>query len=441
MKKIQRLTVLLLILIGSQAMGQGNILDLNKPKREAWFSKLGFGMFIHWSMDVQLGMVISHSMVGASDDYLDRYVFELPKTFNPDEFDATAWAKAAKLSGMKYVVFTTKHHNGFCMFDTKTTDFDIMNTPYGKDITRQIVDAFRKEGLAIGFYYSPDDFYFLYKQGRLVSRDRPEALASGNEPLNKYVKEQMRELMTNYGKIDIIFLDGREQYAKTELAKVCWEIDPEVVVTRGAMETPEQFTPDQPLPAPWEANYTFGDQWQYRPTNEHYKTANDVIRKLIDIRAKGGNFLLNFGPDEKGRLPKEQAEGLNEISLWMFINQEAFENTVPLDIVREENIWFLKKADENTVYAFLVEDAWPLGERRVRTIKCLKAGKNPKISVLGQNGKVLEYNPDVDPTPTIKNTKAGLEISVMRAHRIYNDRKWPNPIVVKLEDVVLKSEK
>lgn len=438
MKKVQQMAVLLLILIGSQVMSQDEILNLNKPEREAWFTELGFGMFIHWSMDVQLGMVISHSMVGASDDYLDRYVNQLPKTFNPDEFDASEWARAAKLAGMKYVVFTTKHHNGFCMFDTKTTDFDIMNTPYGKDITRQIVDAFRAEGLAIGFYYSPDDFYFLYEQGKLISRDRPEALASGNKPLNKYVKEQMRELMSNYGKIDIIFLDGREQYAKTELAKVCWKIDPDVVVTRGAMETPEQFTPDQSLPAPWEANYTFGDQWQYRPSNENYKTANDCIRKLIDIRAKGGNFLLNFGPDEKGRFPHEQAAGLNEVSLWMFINQEAFDNTEPLGIVREDNIWFLKKKDENTVYAFLVEDQWKFGERKVITIKFLEARGNAKISILGQNSKVLEYFLDVDPEPAIKNTKTGLEISVMRSHRIYNDRKWPNPIVVKLEGVGLK---
>ena len=435
---LQKLILIVLLLTSIFGYAQDRPLNLNKPEREAWFTELGFGMFIHWSMDVQLGMVISHSMVGASDDYLDRYVNELPKKFNPDEFDASEWAKAAKLAGMKYVVFTTKHHSGFCMYDTKTTDFDIMNTPYGKDITRQIVDAFREEGLAIGFYFSPDDFYFLYKQGTLISRDRSEALASGNKPLNKYVKEQMRELMTNYGKVDIIFLDGREQYAKTELAKVCWEIDPEVVVTRGAMETPEQFTPDQPLPAPWEANYTFGDQWQYRPSNENYKTANDCIRKLIDIRAKGGNFLLNFGPDEKGKFPQEQAAGLNEVSLWMFINQEAFVNTEPLNIVREDNIWFLKKKGENTIYAFLVEDTWPFGERKIRTIKSLKAGKNPSISVLGQNSIVLEYNSDADPTPSIKNTYAGLEISVMRSHRIYNDRKWPNPIVVKLKNVMFE---
>lgn len=151
------------------------------------------------------------------------------------------------------------------MYDTETTNFNVMNTPYGKDITKMIIDAFRKEGIAIGLYYSPDDFWFLHRQGMHVSRVRPEALASHNSELNSYVKTQIRELMTRYGTIDIVFLDGMDQFGKTELAKVCWEINPEVVVTRGAMETPEQETPDRPLPSPWEACYTLGDQWQYRP--------------------------------------------------------------------------------------------------------------------------------------------------------------------------------
>ena len=414
---------------------QDQNLNLNKPEREQWFTELGFGMFIHWSFDVQLGMVISHSMVGASEDYLNRYIHELPGSFNPENFDAALWARAAKMAGMKYVVFTTKHHNGFCMFDTETTDFNIMNTPYGGDITKKIVEAFRKEGIAIGFYYSPDDFYFLHKQGLPVSRARPEALASNNAELNAYCKEQMRELMTQYGTIDIVFLDGLDQFSKTELAKVCWDINPEVVVTRGAIQTPEQETPDTLLPSPWESCYTLGDQWQFRPTNENYKTANNTLQKLIEIRAKGGNFLLNFGPDTEGQFPPEQMAVLNEISLWMFINKEAFEKTEAHQIIREGNIWFLKHKEEKTIYAFVVEENWKLGERRTFQIKSIKANEHSKISVLGHEGKVLEYNPEIDPSPTLIGKAGGIEISVMRAQRIYNDRKWPNPIVVKFEGV------
>lgn len=437
MKRALKYIIIVIVLFTGfgQLTAQEKILNLNKPEREEWFSELGFGMFIHWSLDVQLGMVISHSLVGASEDYMNRYFTELPKMFDPELFDAEEWAKEARMAGMKYVVFTTKHHNGFCMFNTKTTDFNIMNTPYGKDITKQVVDAFRKEGLAIGLYFSPDDFHFLYQQGTLISRTRPEALASGNKPLNSYVKKQMKELMTQYGKIDIVFLDGMEQYAKTELAKVCWDIDPDVVVTRGAIETPEQEMPNEPIPSPWEACYTFGDQWQYRPTNENYKSANDVIKKLIEIRAKGGNFLLNFGPDKKGQLCEEQEGALNELSLWMFINKEAFENTIPCEITNESNIWFLKKKDGSAVYAFITEKGWTHGERKTFNLHTIKANAESGISVLGQNNQVLEYHSNIDPTPTITNTKEGIEISVIRTHRIYNDRKWPNPIVVKLENV------
>jgi alpha-L-fucosidase len=424
----------LLIVIHSQISSaqEVDVLNLNKPEREQWFTELGFGMFIHMSMDVQLGMVISHSMVGASDDYLKRYIDELPKTFNPINFDATQWVNAAKLAGMKYLVFTTKHHNGYCMFETKTTDFNIMNSLYGKDMTKAIVDACRKAGLAVGLYFSPDDFYFLRQQGTLISRIRKEALASGNPELNAYVKKQMAELMTNYGEIDIVFLDGMEQFAKTELAKVCWEINPDVVVTRGAIHTPEQETPASPIPAPWEACYTFGDQWQYRPTNENYKTAKDAILKLIDIRAKGGNLLLNFAPDAFGSFPQEQWGALNEISLWMFINQEAFHQTIPHHTIKENNLWFLTSKDKKTAYVFIDEDNWRHGERKEFIIKSLKATNYSEVSVLGHNGKVLEYQKDIDVTPNIMQTEKGIEISITRSQRIYNDRKWNNPLVVKI---------
>lgn len=412
------------------------VLNLNKKEREQWFTSMGFGMFIHFSLDVQLGSVISHSMIGASDDYLNRYIKELPKTFNPSEFDAAEWARAAKMAGMKYAVFTTKHMNGFCMYSTQTTPFNIMNTSYGKDITRMFVEAFREAGIAIGFYFSPEDLYFLKGQGNLLSRVRPEAGASGNAALNEYVKEQMKELMSNYGKIDVVFLDGIDQYGMTELAKICWSANPDVVITRGAMATPEQTTPKEPLPSPWEACYTLGDQWQYRPTNENYKSANTVIKKLIEVRAKGGNLLLNFGPDSRGAFAPEQWGILNEISLWMFINGEAMTNTESCPVIRDGNVWYLQNRKTNAVYAFICEDDWKLGERKQIMLPSVQSTNKSSISVLGHGGKVLEYRPKVDPAPSIKPVAGGgSEISVMRAQRIYNDKKWPNPVVIKLEGV------
>lgn len=428
--------VSLLICTITFSRAQEKILNLNKPEREVWFSGLGFGMFIHWSYDVTLGMVISHSMVGASDEYLERYIQELPQHFNPRHFNPSEWASIARQAGMKYVVFTTKHHNGFCMYDSQTTDYKVTNTPFQRDVTREVIEAFRKEGLAIGIYYSPDDFYFLYRQGNPISRTRPEVLASNNPALNEYVKKQMKELMLNYGRIDIVFLDGIEQYAKTELAKICWEVNPDVVVTRGAMETPEQFLPDQPLPSPWEACYTLGKQWQYRPTHENYKTANEIISMLIRTRAQGGNLLLNIGPNPDGELPAEQAAVLNELALWMFINRESMQDIEPWHVTRQGNIWFTREKDQtSTLYVYLTGIEWPYGERKEFLLHSVNATPETRIRVLGHGGEVLEYQSDIDPTPRYAQTEQGLVISVMRAQRIYNDRSWSNPVVVKLENV------
>src|SRR5215510_14341647 len=147
--------------------------SLNKPERLEWFRDLGFGLFIHWSVDSQLGVVISHSMAGASDDYNQRFLSELPKTFNPRKFYPQDWAALAKLAGIRYVVFTTKHHSGFAMWDTKTTDFGIMHTLFRRDITREVLDAFRAQGIRPGLYFSPDDFRSLWENHIDLQRNIP----------------------------------------------------------------------------------------------------------------------------------------------------------------------------------------------------------------------------------------------------------------------------
>ena len=195
-----------LILFSSSVFAQQTA---NKPDREQWFMDLGFGMFIHWSMDSQVGAVISHSMVGADDVYLQKFIHELPKTFNPKKFDPDEWAVLAKLAGMKYVVLTTKHHSGFCMWDTKTTAFNVMNTAYGRDVTREIFDAFRRHDIAIGIYFSPDDLHYFYENNLPVTRaQNPLKTPIGDKGMMDLNKVQLKELLTNYGKIDMIFFDG-----------------------------------------------------------------------------------------------------------------------------------------------------------------------------------------------------------------------------------------
>jgi alpha-L-fucosidase len=403
----------------------------NQPDRLEWFRDLGFGLFIHWSLDSQVTSVISHSMVGASEDYLERYVTELPRTFNPDRFQPRKWARLARLAGFTYVVFTAKHHSGFCMFETKTTDFSIMNTPYGRDVTRELIEAFRAEGLAIGHYFSPDDFHFLREQGTLISSNRPEAQPANNPGLLAHDQAQIRELMSQYGKIDMFFIDGPAE----GLREVVWQSDPEALVTRGAMETPEQYTPGVPLEGAWEGNLTMGGQWQYRGTNETYKSGTDLINTLIETRAKGGNLLLNIGPRPDGLIPVEQKARLQEIALWNLVNREAILAVRPWVVTHEGAVWFTKAKDASTVYAVVTRTDWPWGTQRSFTLQSVEATAKTEVSVLGQNDEVLEYRPEIEPRTTFEQTPDGLRITAWRAQRLYNDRRWPNPVVLKITHV------
>ena len=164
---------------------------------------------------------------------------DLAGVFQPGPVRARKWAALAKLAGFEYVMFTTKHHAGFCMWDTATTDFSVMHTPYGKDVTRQLVDAFRKEGIAIGLYFSPDDFNWLHRHGIRINRSVKGVYPFEIPEFMDYTKRQLKELLTNYGPIDYFFFDG----PATGLTDYAWQLAPKLVITRGAMETPEQYTP------------------------------------------------------------------------------------------------------------------------------------------------------------------------------------------------------
>ncbi len=406
--------------------------SLNKPERLEWFRDLGFGLFIHWSVDSQLGVVISHSMAGASDDYNQRFLTELPKTFNPRKFYPQDWAALAKLAGIRYVVFTTKHHSGFAMWDTKTTSFGIMNTPFKRDITREILTAFKAQGIHPGMYFSPDDFSWLVKNKIDVQRNTPEVAPATNPGLIKLDQDQVRELLTKYGPVDVMFFDGPAE----GLRDLAWKLQPDVVVTRGAMQTPELYVPGVPLPGPWEACFTMGTAWQYQPQNEEYKTGGRVIDILVETRAKGGNLLLNVGPKPDGELPIEQEERLREVALWMFVNQEAIYGTRPWVITNENNIWFTKKKDEDTLYAIVKQQPrWVRSEWRDFVLKSVEVTDKTEVSVLGQNGRVLEYRPTVNPKPTFEQKADGLHVRAMFTHRLQDNSRWPNPIVLKLTNV------
>jgi len=420
------------LLIGGTQRGLGQQSRGNNPDRLEWFRDQGFGLFIHWSVDSQLGAVISHSLVGASDDYVSRFFGDLPETFNPWKFRPADWATLAKLAGFKYVVFGAKHHSGFCMFNTATTDFNIMHTPFRRDVVGEILPAFREQRIAPGIYFSPDDFLWLHQHGKTIQRDVPDVQPSNNPGLMSSDKVQLQELLTHYGPVDVLFLDGEA----AGLRELAWKLRPNIVVTRGAMETPEQAVPGVPLKGPWEACITMGTAWQYQPTNEIYKSGRELIGLLIETRAKGGNLLLNVGPKPDGDLPTEQEERLREIALWMFVNHEAIYSVRPWVVTNENDIWFTKKKNEDTVFAFVRgKERWKYGEWKEMVLRSVRATDKTHVRVLGQNDEVLEYQPKIVPKTTWAQEADGLHIRAMHAQRLVDNREWPNPIVLEITNV------
>jgi len=409
------------------------VLNKNKPEREEWLRDLGFGMFIHWSLDSQLGIVISHSMVGASDDYMNRFIHELPKTFDPYLYDGYRMAVQAKLAGAKYIVLTAKHHSGFCLWNTKTTDFKITNTPYKKDLFKEYVDGARKAGLAVGVYYSPEDFKLLYDNGLTVNRGYNKFSKEMEAKYDDLVRKQTRELFTKYGKIDVLFIDGQPKKPCMEEA---WKLQPDVVITRGAINSPEQTIPGLMTDRLWESNLTMGTQWQYKPTNDDLKSGTRLIEILIETRAKGGNLLLNVGPRPDGKIADPEERRLTEVAAWNFINQEAIHDVRPWIVSNENNIWFTASKDRKTVYAIVTGlPEWGKGERKDFVLGSVKATPTTKVSVLGHNDKCVEYRFDIKPISRFEQKSNGLLVSVVNAQRIYNNNKWPNPITIKIENV------
>ena len=425
-------SVLLTPFLLAQEKADPEIGSLNQPDRLDWFRDQGFGLFIHWSLDSQLGVVISHSLVGASRDYTDRFFTELPESFNPRQFHPEDWATLAHLAGVRYVMFTAKHHSGFAMWDTHTTPFGIMKTPFHRDVTKEVFEAFRAQGIAAGVYYSPDDFWWLYEHDIPIERHTEQVQPRNNAALMQYDQAQIQELLTRYGKVDVLFLDGEPN----GLRELAWKIDPKIIVTRGAIKTPELTIPGMPIPGAWETCMTMGIGWQYQPQNEHYRSGGELIRMLIQTRAKGGNFLLNVGPKPNGDLPIEEEERLREIALWMFVNSESIYSVRPWIITNEGDTWFTKRKDSSALYAIVESDQpWPRATWKDFVLHSVRATAKTEISVLGQNDKAVEYHPEINPKSTFHQEKDGLHIRVMATQRLQDNFRWPNPAVIKLTNV------
>ena len=330
-----------------------NPLVAARTERTRWFLSDRFGMFIHWGLyAIPARGEWVRSVERISNEEYQPYFDE----FNPDHFDPKAWARLARQAGMKYAVLTAKHHDGFCLFDSQLTDYKSTNTPCGRDLVREYVEAFRAEGLKVGLYYSLLDWhhpdYPAFGDRYHPMRDNP-AYKDRQEDFSRYLAYlhgQVRELLSNYGRIDIIWFDFSydkmtgETWKGAELVEMARSLQPGILIDNrlggsgesnrsfgtknptvyaGDFACPEQMLPPQGFvdedgqSVPWEANMTLNKNWGYAAADQDFKSAQQVVRALVECVSKNGNMLLNVGPDARGEIPAECVAILGEVGEWM----------------------------------------------------------------------------------------------------------------------------
>jgi alpha-L-fucosidase len=360
-------------------------------KLDQW-QDLKFGMIIHWGLYSELGIVESWSICAEEadwiprdstiryDDYKRQYWSTIDK-FKPVNFDPAAWATSGKDAGMKYLVFTTKHHDGFCMFDTKYTDFSITHGAFKDDprrnLAKGVFDAFRKENYMIGAYFSKPDWHSQYFWwDRYATPNRRQNYKIDENPwrwgmFKQFVFNQIEELVNgDYGKIDILWLDGgwvSKNIGMPEIATMARSYQPDLLMVDRTIhgkyenyQTPEQGIPAKQLSNPWESCITLGRDWGYTH-NEQYKSPAKIIHTLVEIVAKGGNLLLGIGPKPDGTLPEEVTSRLEKIGEWTKKNGAAIYGTRNAAIYNDGNTWFTQSKDGKTIYAIVnLEEGKPL---------------------------------------------------------------------------------
>lgn len=407
---------------------------------EKW-QDIKFGLLMHWGPYSQWGIVESWSICSEDEGWcarkIDNYTeykkkYEgLKNTFNPVKFDPGKWAKAAKNAGMKYLVFTTKHHDGFSMFDTKQTNYKVtdpecaFSTNPKANIAKEIFDSFRKEGFLTGAYFSKPDWHnenYWWPNFATPDRNVNYDIKKYPERWQKYVDfthNQIMELMTDYGRIDILWLDGGWVSKKTDeevkryinspdykftriqnqdidmpdLVKKAREKQPGLIVVDRAVEgphqnylTPENQVPGKLLPYPWESCIIMGGGWSYA-FDAKYKSPREVVHLLADIVSKGGNLLLNIAPSPEGTWDEGAYESLKGTGEWMNINGEAIYNSRPYEPYREGNICFTRNKEGKAIYAiYLIDEK----EKQIpEEIKIpIKDFKNINVSMLGSKSKI-----------------------------------------------------
>ena len=389
-------------------------------RRVAWYTQARFGMFIHWGLYAipARGEWVRGVERIPSGEY-DRYAEE----FDPRHCDVRQWVRAAKEAGMKYVILTAKHHDGFCLFDTAYTDFKSTNTPAGRDFVREFVDACREYGLRVGLYFSVIDWrhpdFPHYGDANHPMRDDPTK-TNEHRDFDRYLEfmhGQVRELCTNYGKLDILWFDFSygslrgEAWKATKLVEMVRSLQPDVIIDNrlevsgegfgslaqcrpapyhGDFVSPEQIIPPQGLrdaegqPLVWESCVTMNNHWGYHATDRFFKPAPMLIRNLVECVSKGGNLLLNVGPDAQGRIPAQSMEILKQIGQWMESNGDSIYGCGPSGLEKPEYGRMTRKGEKLYIHIF-DNTLGPLplfgiGKDKIASIRRLADGSEVPIS-------------------------------------------------------------
>ncbi len=316
-----------------------------------WFDGARFGMFVHWGHVAGRGLELSWPLVGGSkvlphcQDVPAEDYHAGALAFAPEPGAARRWMAHAKRAGMRYAVFTSRHHDGFSMFDSKVSDFSSAHAAYRGDIVREYVEATRAAGLKVGLYYSLSDWHHP-DYPAFTDASRPYRFGTESKPTDEqwaryidYLFAQVREILTNYGRIDLIWFDGGwerrgEAWRSYELEKMIRELQPGILINDrlpgvGDYDTPEQFVPALPPARAWETCMTMNESWAYNPSDPEEKSKHELIHTLCEVASKGGNLLLNVSPMGDGSLPASQVERLDTIAAWMDRHADAIHDTKP----------------------------------------------------------------------------------------------------------------
>jgi len=372
-------------------------------------------MFVHWGLyAIPAGRWQGKDIPGIGEWIMDKAKIPVPEyerlvpQFNPVKFDARQWVKVARNAGQRYLVITTKHHDGFCLWDSNLTDYDIMATPFKRDVLRELADACREDGwVRLGFYYSILDWH------------HPDARGENWPKYAQHMKGQVKELLTGYGPIGVMWFDGqwvREWTAEQgkDLEAFCRSIQPQVIINnrvgKGRPDDGDYQTPEQKIPAAavagkdWETCMTMNDTWGYKSKDQNWKSAADLLRKLVDIASKGGNFLLNVGPTAEGIIPDESVKRLEEMGAWLKVNGESIYGTTanPLPALP----WGRCTAKAGRLYLHVFD--WPTGPLKVPGVKgqvaraylLADADAKPLKIAAGEDGITIDL-PPAAPDPVI----------------------------------------